>query len=247
MVPGRLGGGLGAGEVRSPDEDGHMAGVFGEEDALLRGGKAAPHHKDLLVGEELPVAGGAVGHPPAPEGLLPLEAHHPGMGPGGPEDAEAGQVPPAGADGFHIPRQVQAGDLRQEELRPEGLGLLAHGLGELGAAGVGHTGVVHHLLGDGDLAAEVLLLHHQHPVPGPGQVEPGGEARRAAPDDDDVVESALVHHSCPTRSRLGFRVSAPGCHLAGQTSSPCSWTNWRAWTFRSSSSALRPTLPALTS
>ena len=108
-----------------------MAGVFGEEDALLRGGKAAPHHKDLLVGEELSVAGGAVGHAPAPEGLLPLEAHHPGVGPGGPEDAEAGQVPPAGADGFHIPRQVQAGDLRQEELRPEGLGLLAHGLGEL--------------------------------------------------------------------------------------------------------------------
>ena len=135
----------------------------------------------------------------------------------------------------------------RRKLRPEGLGLLAHGLGELGAAGVGHARVVHHLLGDGDLAAEVLLLHHQHPVPGPGQVEPGGEARRAAPDDDDVVESALVHHSCPTRSRLGFRVSAPGCHLAGQTSSPCSWTNWRAWTFRSSSSALRPTLPALTS
>ena len=34
-------------------------------------------------------------------------------------------------------------------------------------------------------------------------------------------------YSCPTRSRLGFRVSAPGCHLAGQTSSPCSWTNWQ--------------------
>ena len=31
-----------------------------------------------------------------------------------------------------------------------------------------------------------------------------------------------VVYSIPTRSRLGFRVSPPGCHLAGQTSSPCS-------------------------
>ena len=57
----------------------------------------------------------------------------------------------------------------------------------------------------------------------------------------------LHFYNWPTRSRLGFKVSAPGCHLAGHTSSPCSATNWQAWTFRSSSSALRPTLPALTS
>ena len=34
--------------------------------------------------------------------------------------------------------------------------------------------------------------------------------------------ASVTHYSIPTRSRLGFRVSAPGCHLAGQTSSPCS-------------------------
>ena len=76
----------------------------------------------------------------------------------------------------------------------------------------------------------------------------GGEAGRAAADHHHVVEVFLIHsHNCPTRSRLGFRVSAPGCHLAGQTSSPCSATNWLACTRRNSSSALRPTLPAVTS
>ena len=105
----------------APDQDGHMAGVLGEEHALLGGRKAAAHHKDVLAGEELAVAGGAVGHAPAPELLLPLEAHHAGMGAGGQQDAEAFQVAPAGPHGFHIAGEVQAGDLRQQEFRAEGL------------------------------------------------------------------------------------------------------------------------------
>ena len=224
-----------------------MTGVLGEEHGLLRGGKAAAHHEHIFAGEKLPVARGAVGHAPALEGRLPGKAHFSGVGPGGPQDPEAGQRPPGGADGFDVSGQVQPRDLGQQEFRPEGLGLPAHGLGEFGAAGLGHTGVVDHLVGDGDLAAEVVLLYDDHPVPGPGQIEPGGEAGGAAPHDDHVIEGLGVHHSCPTRSRLGFKVSAPGCHLAGHTSSPCWWTNWQAWTFRSSSSALRPTLPAFTS
>ncbi len=80
-----------------------MAGVFGEEDALLRGGKAAPTTKTSLVGEELSVAGGAVGHPPAPEGLLPWKPTIRGWAPGGPEDAEAGQVPPGWCGRFSHP------------------------------------------------------------------------------------------------------------------------------------------------
>ena len=83
MVPGSVRRGLGAAEVVSPDEDGHMPGVLGEKHALLRCGKAAAHHKDILSGEKLSVAGGAVGHAPAPELLLTPESHHAGMGAGG--------------------------------------------------------------------------------------------------------------------------------------------------------------------
>ena len=248
VLPGRVGGGGGTGKILAPDENGHVAGVFGEEDGFLRRGKAAAHHEDIPTGEKFSVTGGAVGHAPAPKCFLAGKAHHAGVGPGGPEDTEAGKIASVGLDGFDRVVQRKPRDLGQQELCPEGLGLLAHGFGQLPAAGVEDAGVIYHLVGDGDLAAETrFLFHDEHPIFGAGQIEPGGEPGGAAADDDHVIQLFGVHYSIPTRSRLGLRVSAPGCHLAGQTSSPCSWTNWQAWTFRSSSSALRPTLPALTS
>ena len=147
-----------------------MAGVLGKEHALLGGREAAAHHKDVLVGEEFAVAGGTVGHAPAPELLLPLEAHHAGMGASGQQDAEAFQIAPAGPHGFHIAGEIQPGDLRQEKFRAEGLGLFPHALREGGAAGPLHARKIDHLGGDGDLAAEVVLFHDHHPVAGPGQV-----------------------------------------------------------------------------
>ena len=90
-----------------------MPGILGEKHALLRCGKAAAHHKDILSGEKLSVAGGAVGHAPAPELLLTPESHHAGLSAGGQQHTEAAQRPTAGADGFHITLQLQAGDLCQ--------------------------------------------------------------------------------------------------------------------------------------
>ena len=55
---------------------------------------------------------------------------------------------------------------------------------------------------------------------GAGKVEGGGQPGRAAPHHHRVVQvggPTGVHYSRPTRSRLGFRVSAPGRHLAGHT------------------------------
>ena len=170
VVPGGVRRGLGAGESVAPDQDGHVAGVLGKEHALLGGREAAAHHKDVLAGEEFAVAGGTVGHAPAPELLLPLEAHHAGMGASGQQDAEAFQIAPAGPHGFHIAGEIQPGDLRQEKFRAEGLGLFPHRFRERGAAGSLHARKIDHLGGDGDLAAEVVLFHDHHPVAGPGQV-----------------------------------------------------------------------------
>ena len=194
VVPCGVRRGLGAGEVVAPDQDGHMAGVLGEEHALLRRGKAAAHHKDVLAGEELAVAGGAVGHAPAAKLLLPLETHHAGMSPGGQQHAEALQVTPAGPDGFHIAGEIQAGDLGQQELRAETFRLLPHGFGELRSAGPAHAWIVDHLCGNGDLAAEVVFLHHDHPVAGPGQVQGSGEARRSAADHHHIIEVFHLYH-----------------------------------------------------
>ena len=110
---------LGAGEVVSPDEDGHMAGVLGREHALLRRSEAAAHHKDILPGEELPIAGGAVGNTPPPELRFTLETHYTGMGTGGQQDAEALQITPPSAHSLYITNQTQLGDLRQEEFCPK--------------------------------------------------------------------------------------------------------------------------------
>ena len=188
-------------------------------------------------------------HAPAAELLLPLEAHHAGMGAGGQEDTEAPQIAPAGAYGLYVTGELQPGDLGQQKFSAEALRLLPHGLGKLRPAGPAHAGIVHHFRGNGDLPAEPFLFHHKYTVSGARQVEGGRKACRAAPNDYDIIEffHRPIPHSCPTKSRLGFKVSAPGCHLAGHTSSPCSWTNWQARSLRRSSSAFLPTFPAFTS
>ena len=185
---------LGAGEVVSPDEDGHLAGVLGQEHALLSRSEAAAHHKDILPGEELAVAGGAVSHAPTAELLLTLEAHHAGMGAGCQENAEALQIAPAGADGLYIAGELQTSDLGQQKFSAEALRLLPHGLGKLRPTGPAHAGIVHHFRGNGDLPAEVILLHDQHPVAGPSKIEGGGKSCWTAADDHDIVEICRLLH-----------------------------------------------------
>ena len=255
VISGSIRHGLRTGEVVLPDEYGHMAGVFGEEDAFLCGSKTAAHHKNILAGKEFTVAGGAVCHTPAPELFLSGKADHAGMCAGGQQYAEALQGAPAGLHGFDLAGHVQRRNLCQQKLCAEMLRLFAHGFGKLGAAGALHAGIVDHLGGDGDLPAEMVLFHHNHPVTGPCQIKSGSKPGRATADNDYIVEivhtethlpmarkgpwvfvrsvignrfQTIIRYSWPTKSRLGFRVSAPGCHLAGHTSSPCFATNWQA-------------------
>ena len=44
-----------------------------------------------------------------------------------------------------------------------------------------------HFGGDGDLAAEVILLDHQHAIPGTGQIQGSRQAGRSAADHDYIV------------------------------------------------------------
>ena len=204
---------LGAGEVVSPDENGHLAGVLGQEHALLRRSKAAAHHKDIFPGEELSVAGGAVGHAPPTELLLPLEAHHAGMGAGGQEDTEAPQIAPAGAYGLYVTGELQPGDLGQQKFSAEALRLLPHGLGKLRPTGPAHAGIVHHFRGNGDLPAEVVLLHDHYPVAGTGQVEGGSESRWTAADDHDIVEICRLLHGLKLPHQIQTGLQSLGARL----------------------------------
>ena len=158
-----------------------MPGVLSEKTRSppLRQSRRPPQRHPFR--EKLSIAGGAVGYAPPPKLLLTPESHHAGMGAGGQQHTEAAQRPTAGADGFHIALQLQAGDLCQQEFRAEALRLSAHGLGQFSTAGVLHAGVIDHLRGNGDLSAKVILFHNYHPITGTGQVECGGKACRPPP------------------------------------------------------------------
>ena len=142
------------------------------------------------------------------------------MGPGSEQHGEAPESPPARAHDAEIPVHVDPLRFGQQELRAEMPGLTAHGFGERMAFGLFHAGIIHHFGSDRYLPPEGVLFHDKHPVPGAGKVEGGGQPGRAAPHHHRVVQvggPTGVHYSRPTRSRLGFRVSAPGRHLAGHT------------------------------
>ena len=222
-----------------------MPGKFGQEDAFLRRGIASANHKDFLAGKEFTVTGGAVGNAPALVFLLTLKTNRSGMGTSGKQDTKTAMFPLISAHSLDIPRKVKADSLCQHKLCTKRFYLLLDGVSQGFAAGFGNTRIVNYLMGDGDLTTELFFFQNQYPVLCPGQIQGGGEPRRTTANHNHIVQ--IFHQSCPTRSRLGFRVSAPGFQLAGQTWSPWAWTNWQACTLRSSSSAFRPTLPAVTS
>ena len=169
-----------AGKSVTPDQNGHMAGVFGQKDALFRRGKSSANHEHILSGKEFSVAGRAVSNaPPAPL-FFPFKSDFPRMCTRSQQHAEAVQVSPAGPDGLNIAAHVKASHFRQQELRPEVFRLPAHGLRQRFPAGAFHAREVHHLMGDRDLSAETLFFHHQHPVSGTGKIQGGGQPCRAA-------------------------------------------------------------------
>ena len=66
--------------------------VFGQQHGCLACGESAADHQDFLAGEELAVAGGAVGHAAAGVLGLALETQLARAGAGGDEDAEGLEV-----------------------------------------------------------------------------------------------------------------------------------------------------------
>lgn len=231
-----------------------MGCVLRQEHALLGCCIAADDDKDLFATEEFPIARRTVGNAAAAEVVLPSKARRARTRSGGEQDAEAREDALCGMQGLDVAAHVESSDLCYLEFCTKSFDLLAHVLSQGRSTDGRNARIIDDAICDGDLATKVFLLDHQDAVAGPCQIDGCCKAGRTAANHDDVVKIPcrsfgwyFRHQSAPTRSRLGFRVSAPGCHLAGQTSSPCSWTNWQACTLRSSSSALRPTLPALTS
>ena len=185
--------GRGAGKGILADEDGHMAGKFREKYAFLCRRIAAADDENLFPGEELAVAGGAVGNTPALVRFLALESNGSRMCAGCQQDAKAAVVPLVGMHRLDIPGNRKAGGFRDLEFRAEALRLLPDGIRQRLAAGFGDAGIVDHLMGDGDLSAELLFFQHHAAVFRPGKIQRGGQPRRAAADNDHIVQ--IFHQS----------------------------------------------------
>ena len=97
--------------------------------------------------------------------------------------------------GFDVTIHVETGGFGGEEFGAEILRLLAHGLGERAARGAADARIVDDFVGDGDLAAEIVLFENQHTVASAGQVQAGRQASRPATNDDDVIQIVLRHNN----------------------------------------------------
>ena len=177
-----------AGKIGFAYQYGHMGRVLREEHCLLRSGKAAAHHKDLAAGEELAVTGRAVGN------TVPLilrfagEAYHTGVGAGCKYHAVGQKITLGGRYTIKAVLFAEGLYLGKHKFRAELLRLQTHALGKRFAAhGLG-TRVIDYLGGNRNLAAEFILFQNQDAIAGSRKIETGGQPRRAAADDNRVIE-----------------------------------------------------------
>ena len=198
-----LGGSGRAGKIILANQNGDVARVLGEKDALLRRGETAANDKDVLAGEELAVARGAVGDAVAAKLILARKTNAARAGARSEQGREAGNIALRGLHLLDIAIQIKARHFREHELGTKGLGLASHGLRELRAASGVHTGIVHHLIGNGDLASKMILLDNQHAVTRAGEIDCSGEAGRPSTDDDGIIELIDVHRLVLQRYKPG--------------------------------------------
>ena len=193
----RIGRRLGAGEIILAHKHSHMRGIAGEEDGFLCRRKTAARDEDRTSREELAVADCAVGNAVAAELLLARKAGTARACTGCQKHREARELSPAGLHVLHVAREVDLLHLGEQHLGTEGLGLLAHRVGELCARGRKDTWIVHDLRRDRDLAPEMLALDHKDAVAGTCQIERRREAGWTAADNHRIIDLLFLFHGRP--------------------------------------------------
>ena len=98
---------------------------------------------------------------------------------------------------LHIARKIDALDRGKQHRGTEGLGLLAHRVGELRARGRKDAWIVHDLGRDRDLASEMLALDHKDAVAGTCQIERRREAGGASAHDHRIIDLLFLFHGRP--------------------------------------------------
>ena len=175
---------LGA-ELIAAVDDGHFAGIAGQEQGLLHGGVAAADHDDLAPGVEKAVAGGAIGHPPPGKFLLAGHVQFARRGAAGDDEGHCFQIAAVGRDLEGVGGKVHAGHDVHFDARPESLGLLLHPLGQFRPGHIlREAGVVADFTADGHLPAQGRTGDDQGVQLRPRRIDRRSVAGRAAADDD---------------------------------------------------------------
>ena len=84
--------------------------------------------------------------------------------------------------------------------------------------------VVDDFVGDGDLPAEIILFENQHAIAGASEIQAGGESRRAATDDNNVIQIASVDLGHDMELLTYAYAPAGGLPRSGWGSSPITAT-----------------------
>ena len=180
-------------------DHGDGAGEAGQEGRLLHRRVPTADDHDVLVFEEEPVAGGAVGHTVTGEALLPIDAQVPVLRTGGDDDAASFVDAVGGGDALDAALQFETGDVLVADLGAKALGLLLHLVHKLGAHdSLDEAGVVLHLGGVHQGAARGHRTGQDDWAElGAGRIDSCRVAGGAGSDNDDVV-----NHDSPDRRAM---------------------------------------------
>ena len=164
-----------------------LVGKVGQIEGVLQGGVAAAHDGDVLLAEEVAVAGRAVGDASPDQLVLPVHTELTVFRAGSKDDRAAFVGVPGGRDLLFLPEVSHAGDLLQTDLRAEADGLIVELVCKVKAGDMGLNGIVLDIGGVDDLPAPGLGLEHQNGLGSPPGVDRSGQTGRAGADDDNIV------------------------------------------------------------
>ena len=175
-------------ELLAAVDEGDTAGEAGQEGGFLHRRVAAADHRDVLVAEEEPVTGGTGAHTHSDQRFLTGHAEAP-CGRTHRENHGARLIRlVADGDGLHRPVQRDRVDVVHPQIRAEAQRLLAHLVHQFGSGdALAEAGVVLHLGGGHQRAAELGAFEHQRCELSAGRIDGGRVAGRARADDDDVM------------------------------------------------------------
>ena len=111
--------------------------------------------------------------------------------------------------GFDVAMHVEADGFGGKEFSAEVLRLLTHGLGKCAASGATDAWIVDHLIGDGDLSAEIVFLENQHAISGTGQIQSRRQTSGTTADDYDIVQ-IISRHNDSLRALIWMFKGLPG-------------------------------------